>query len=70
MPAGAIGGALGLVVDLVVNARVFPGGGFDLFFNRILPAAVGQAAAGVLYGALTGVVFAMIVVRLARRSAA
>lgn len=65
VPAGTIGGALALAGSSTVVAAAFPVGGFDLFFDRILPGIVGRTTAGALYGAATGVVLAMI----ARRSA-
>ena len=65
VPAGAIGGVLAVAASSSVVAAAFPVGGFDLFFDRILPSIVGLTTAEALYGAATGVVLAIIV----RRSA-
>lgn len=61
---GVAGGALGVVADLYVTVAVFPGEERGLLGRVALPATA-LAAAGALYGAATGVVFAMI----ARRTA-
>ena len=66
VPAGAIGGALAVAVSSTVVAAAFSGG-FDLFFDRILPGIVGQTTAWALYGVLTGVVFALITQSLVPR---
>lgn len=64
VPAGAIGGVLAAAASSTVVAAAFPVGGFDLFFDRILPSIVGRSTAGALYGATTGVVLAMIARRM------
>jgi len=65
VPAGAIGGLLAVAASSIVVAAAFPVSGFDIFLDRILPGIVGLTTAGALYGAATGVVLAIIVLRLA-----
>lgn len=57
--AGIAGGVLGVAADLYVNVAVFPGEERGLL-GRVAPPATALAVAGALYGAVTGVVLAMI----------
>lgn len=61
MVASALGGALAVAASFAINMTVLPSGDGNSFWGVILPQAVGQAAGGVLYGAVTGLVIARIV---------
>lgn len=63
--AGAIGGAPAVAASYYLTnaATLHPGDGSG-YPGQIAPDAIGQAAAGALYGAATGVVLVMIVRRL------
>ncbi len=62
---GTLGGMLAVALGLLINVTgIFSSSSEGLFLGQIVPPVVMQAATGALYGAVTGLVLAMI----ARRS--